>query len=74
MCSPSKCVFLIDSQGSKDQLKEVWEEADGLDPNDFDPKTFFKLHGNIFDTNNIYDCCLKNYSCFTLTISAKVYY
>lgn len=35
-------------QGSKDQLKEVWEEADGLDPEDFDPKTFFNLHGKIF--------------------------
>uniref|UniRef100_A0A8B9KKR9 Nucleobindin 2a n=1 Tax=Astyanax mexicanus TaxID=7994 RepID=A0A8B9KKR9_ASTMX len=34
-------------QGSQDQLKEVWEEADGLDPEDFDPKTFFNLH----DTN-----------------------
>ncbi|KAF7664626.1 hypothetical protein LDENG_00171400, partial [Lucifuga dentata] len=33
--------------GSENQLKEVWEEADGLDPEDFDPKTFFKLH----DTN-----------------------
>lgn len=32
-------------QGSQNQLKEVWEEADGLDPEDFDPKTFFKLHG-----------------------------
>lgn len=32
-------------QGSQNQLKEVWEEADGLDPDDFDPKTFFKLHG-----------------------------
>nr|XP_036882901.1 nucleobindin-2 [Manis javanica] len=38
----------IYSQGSKDQLKEVWEETDGLDPNDFEPKTFFKLH----DVNN----------------------
>ncbi|XP_019375206.1 PREDICTED: nucleobindin-2 isoform X2 [Gavialis gangeticus] len=38
----------INHPGSKDQLKEVWEEADGLDPNDFDPKTFFKLH----DVNN----------------------
>lgn len=28
----------------------MWEETDGLDPNDFDPKTFFKLHGNRFDT------------------------
>lgn len=33
-------------QGSEDQLKEVWQEADGLDPEDFDPKTFFKMHGN----------------------------
>lgn len=33
-------------QGSEDQLKEVWQEADGLDPDYFDPKTFFKMHGN----------------------------
>ncbi|XP_074533447.1 nucleobindin-2-like isoform X2 [Halichoeres trimaculatus] len=32
--------------GSEDQLKEVWQEADGLDPDDFDPKTFFKMHDN----------------------------
>ncbi|XP_005990574.1 nucleobindin-2 isoform X2 [Latimeria chalumnae] len=38
----------VNHPGSKDQLKEVWEETDGLDPNDFDPKTFFKLH----DTNS----------------------
>ncbi|KAG8429849.1 hypothetical protein GDO86_019040 [Hymenochirus boettgeri] len=38
----------INHPGSKDQLKEVWEEADGLDPNDFSAKTFFKLH----DPNN----------------------
>ncbi|XP_066557033.1 nucleobindin-2 [Amia ocellicauda] len=37
----------INHPGSQDQLKEVWEEADGLDPEDFDPKTFFNLH----DTN-----------------------
>uniref|UniRef100_A0A673MJ84 Nucleobindin-2-like n=1 Tax=Sinocyclocheilus rhinocerous TaxID=307959 RepID=A0A673MJ84_9TELE len=37
----------INHPGSQDQLKEVWEEADGLDPNEFDPKTFFNLH----DTN-----------------------
>lgn len=35
-------------QGSQNQLKEVWEEADGLDPEDFDPKTFFNLHGTTF--------------------------
>ncbi|XP_028651944.1 nucleobindin-2 [Erpetoichthys calabaricus] len=34
----------VNHPGSQDQLKEVWEEADGLDPVDFDPKTFFKLH------------------------------
>ncbi|TWW68000.1 nucleobindin-2a [Takifugu flavidus] len=34
----------INHPGSQNQLKEVWEEADGLDPDDFDPKTFFKLH------------------------------
>jgi len=34
--------------GSKDQLEEVWEEADGLSKDDFDPKTFFMLH----DTNS----------------------
>lgn len=38
----------INVPGSRDQLKEVWEETDGLDPNDFNPKTFFKLH----DTNS----------------------
>ncbi|KAM5131767.1 nucleobindin-1 [Mantella aurantiaca] len=37
----------VNVPGSKDQLKEVWEETDGLDPNDFNPKTFFNLH----DTN-----------------------
>ncbi|XP_045893769.1 nucleobindin-2-like [Micropterus dolomieu] len=34
----------INHPGSEDQLKEVWHEADGLDPEDFDPKTFFKMH------------------------------
>uniref|UniRef100_A0A671UIQ6 Nucleobindin 2a n=1 Tax=Sparus aurata TaxID=8175 RepID=A0A671UIQ6_SPAAU len=37
----------VNHPGSQNQLKEVWEEADGLDPEDFDPKTFFNLH----DTN-----------------------
>lgn len=30
--------------GSKAELEEVWKEEDGLDPESFDPKTFFKLH------------------------------
>ncbi|KAM3609073.1 uncharacterized protein V6R79_009402 [Siganus canaliculatus] len=34
----------VNHPGSEDQLKEVWQESDGLDPEDFDPKTFFKLH------------------------------
>ena len=29
---------------SKDQLEEVWEEQDHMDPQDWDPKTFFKMH------------------------------
>ncbi len=31
-----------------DQLREVWKETDGLDPQEFNPKTFFKLHGEAF--------------------------
>ncbi|KAK6294414.1 hypothetical protein J4Q44_G00352440 [Coregonus suidteri] len=34
----------VNHPGSQNQFKELWEEADGLDPEDFDPKTFFKLH------------------------------
>ncbi|KAK9516302.1 hypothetical protein VZT92_024242 [Zoarces viviparus] len=34
----------VNHPGSKDQLKEVWQESDGLDPDNFDPKTFFKIH------------------------------
>ncbi|XP_029951561.1 nucleobindin-2-like isoform X2 [Salarias fasciatus] len=37
----------VNHPGSEDQLKEVWHEKDGMDPADFNPKTFFKLH----DTN-----------------------
>ncbi|KPP73951.1 nucleobindin-2-like, partial [Scleropages formosus] len=40
----------VNHPGSQDQLKEVWEEADGLDPEDFDPKTFFSLH--VYDPAN----------------------
>ncbi|TRY87792.1 hypothetical protein DNTS_015699 [Danionella cerebrum] len=38
----------VNAPGSVDQLREVWEETDGLDPKEFNPKTFFKLH----DTNS----------------------
>ncbi|XP_077451318.1 nucleobindin-2a isoform X1 [Stigmatopora argus] len=34
----------VNHPGSQNQLKEVWEDTDGLDPEDFDPKTFFNLH------------------------------
>ncbi|MBN3311222.1 NUCB1 protein, partial [Amia calva] len=37
----------LNAPGSKAQLREVWEETDGLDPQEFNPKTFFTLH----DTN-----------------------
>lgn len=40
----SLLIYLL-SQGSVAQLREVWEETDGLDPQEFNPKTFFKLHG-----------------------------
>ncbi|KAK5984410.1 NUCB1 [Trichostrongylus colubriformis] len=30
--------------GSRDQLEEVWEEADHMDKDNFDPRTFFNLH------------------------------
>lgn len=31
--------------GSKQQLEEVWEKQDHMEDQDFDPKTFFYLHG-----------------------------
>jgi hypothetical protein len=30
--------------GSKAQFEEVWEEEDGLERDDFEPRTFFQLH------------------------------
>ena len=39
---------LIFVQGSKAQLEQVWEETDGLEAKDFDPRTFFKLHGEYY--------------------------
>ena len=29
---------------TKDQLEEVWEEADHMRPEDWNPKTFFAMH------------------------------
>uniref|UniRef100_A0A671S7C0 Nucleobindin-1 n=1 Tax=Sinocyclocheilus anshuiensis TaxID=1608454 RepID=A0A671S7C0_9TELE len=34
----------VNAPGSVDQLREVWKETDGLDPQEFNPKTFFNLH------------------------------
>lgn len=31
--------------GNKAQLEEVWEKQDHMDPEDFNPKTFFMIHG-----------------------------
>ena len=36
-------------QGAEAQLKEVWEETDGLNQKDFDPRTFFYLHGRCIE-------------------------
>lgn len=35
----------IHHPGNKKQLEEVWEKQDHMDPADFDPKTFFMMHG-----------------------------
>lgn len=31
--------------GNKAQLEEVWEKQDHMDPDSFDPKMFYRLHG-----------------------------
>lgn len=38
---------------SKDQLEEVWEKQDHMDPQDFDPKKFFMMHD--VDGNGFWD-------------------
>lgn len=43
----------INHPGSKDQLEEVWEKQDHLEPNQFNPKTFFELHD--IDNNKFLD-------------------
>lgn len=35
----------IHHPGNKAQLEEVWEKQDHMDSADFDPKTFFMMHG-----------------------------
>ena len=50
-------------QGSKAQLEQVWEETDGLDAKDFNPKTFFKLHGMCYGVFQFFcsEVCDFNY-------------
>lgn len=47
----------VNHPGSEDQLKEVWQEKDGMDPEEFNPKTFFKMHDTngdgFFDENEL---------------------
>jgi len=44
-------------QGGEEQLKEVWEESDGLNKKDFDPRTFFYLHGLSVVTAGLFAIC-----------------
>ncbi|XP_078043705.1 nucleobindin 1 isoform X4 [Augochlora pura] len=39
--------------GSKQQLEEVWEKQDHMEPEDFNPKTFFYMHD--IDGNGVWD-------------------
>ncbi|CAN0169216.1 unnamed protein product [Lampetra fluviatilis] len=39
----------LNHPGSEKQLKEVWESSDGLEPEDFDARTFFHLHDSNSD-------------------------
>ncbi|XP_053595794.1 nucleobindin-2 isoform X2 [Microplitis demolitor] len=43
----------LNHPGSKKQLEEVWEKEDHMDPNEFDPKTFFFMHD--LDGNGFWD-------------------
>lgn len=38
----------IQYPGNQKQLEEVWEKQDHMDPEDFNPKTFFMIHGMLF--------------------------
>ena len=48
---------------SKHQLEEVWEDDDGLKDEQFDPKTFFFLHGQCCTLSDTLYCTF-NSSCF----------
>uniref|UniRef100_A0A667YMW0 Nucleobindin 1 n=1 Tax=Myripristis murdjan TaxID=586833 RepID=A0A667YMW0_9TELE len=49
----------VNVPGSVAQLREVWEETDGLDPQEFNPKTFFKLH--VYNLTAVMDTLEKVY-------------
>uniref|UniRef100_A0A6Q2WVL5 NUCB1-like N-terminal domain-containing protein n=1 Tax=Esox lucius TaxID=8010 RepID=A0A6Q2WVL5_ESOLU len=50
----------VNAPGSVAQLREVWEETDGLDPTEFNPKTFFKLHGQLSYMLRMREHVMKN--------------
>ena len=63
------CVGCV--QGGEEQLKKVWEESDGLNKKDFDPRTFFYLHGRLLSygfPHSLQNLCLNcsTYSCAKL--------
>ena len=39
-------MVLLVTQGSKNQFEDVWDNRDNLANQDFDPKTFFIIHGS----------------------------
>jgi len=44
-CKLSNIHLQLHHPGSKQQLEEVWEKQDHMEDQEFDPKTFFHLHG-----------------------------
>lgn len=45
------CFFFngkIHHPGSKKQLEEVWEKQDEMEGENFNPRTFFAMHGILF--------------------------
>lgn len=38
-------IYQIHHPGSKKQLEEVWEKQDEMEGENFNPRTFFVMHG-----------------------------
>lgn len=38
-------IYQIHHPGSKKQLEEVWEKQDEMEGENFNPRTFFAMHG-----------------------------